>query len=705
MATEKIELGLHGIKSIRKIPFAKWLPIGSLLILTATILRFGSASGGAEVSTRANQTNSANFQTALRAQMHADSELPQENHEEEPKVNQWHSVLLAIEMAVCMVLTFRLIIPNLGKMLDKSSAAVSAEPEAKPKADAVARKTVANVAGDLPVKPKSFAESAEQRKGVEDEFFKAAPLQLAGIMKIFAQVGRSTEPTVRQKFLEDLGTGLSSLKNRVGSLELTPAWQLASCLEKLITELHEKPSNVTSPTLRTAGSGLLLLKDLCAPNVRKDLATEPPARFLVVDDDLITRQAVSTCLKKLAQTPDLAENGETALKLAEQQRFDAIFLDVEMPGLDGFEVCTKIHQLELNRKAPVVFVTSHENYESRRKSNPSGKTDLIVKPFPVSEITLKALVLLLRGRLDKGEPAIKSSKSQTANPKEAPISHPQTNPSAEPSSGDARPELVASAPIKQKADSTAAKPADSRQTEELSKTLRELRDQVSALSATEHAELRQEILNELYVGSNLIRSEAARTGLRAVCELSSALGKLISKVLDKPKLHTPSTIQAISAAIQLLEELAHSAVEPELANAPVRALVVDDEPLARRAISNALQLTISKPDNAESGIAALALAQSKIFDVIFLDILMPEMDGFETCSKIRQTSLNRATPIIFVTSSTDTESRDKAFQRGGDGFISKPVLPAEIFLTALTYTLRARAGKGTAAGVLEEAVC
>jgi CheY-like chemotaxis protein len=241
--------------------------------------------------------------------------------------------------------------------------------------------------------------------------------------------------------------------------------------------------------------------------------------------------------------------------------------------------------------------------------------------------------------------------------------------------------------------------------EQFAKTLRELKEQVSALNATENAELRQEFLNELYVGINLLRSDAARAGLRAVCELSSALGKLISKLLDKPTLHTPSTIGAISAAIQLLDELAQGGVEHDLVNPPVRALVVDDEPLARRAISNALQLTISKPDTAENGQAALALTQSKTFDVIFLDIMMPEVDGFETCLKIRRTNLNTATPIVFVTSSTDIQSRDKAFDCGGNGFISKPVLPAEIFLTALTYTLRARIGKGAPAEVLEEAVC
>ena len=99
---------------------------------------------------------------------------------------------------------------------------------------------------------------------------------------------------------------------------------------------------------------------------------------------------------------------------------------------------------------------------------------------------------------------------------------------------------------------------------------------------------------------------------------------------------------------------------------------------------------MGKPEIAESGEAALALAETRAFDVIFLDVIMPGMDGFATCSKIRESSLNSTTPVVFVTSQSDAESREKSVRFGGNGFITKPVLPAEIFLTALTFALRAR---------------
>src|SRR6266478_7706375 len=139
---------------------------------------------------------------------------------------------------------------------------------------------------------------------------------------------------------------------------------------------------------------------------------------MAVDDDPISRRTVSMSLKKVAQTPDLAEHGEAALQLAERQAYDAVFLDVEMPGLDGFEVCTRIHQIPANRLTPVVFVTGHSDFESRATSTSSGGRDLIAKPFLSAEITVKALTLLLRGRLER-EKAGREEVAKDTEPAEA----------------------------------------------------------------------------------------------------------------------------------------------------------------------------------------------------------------------------------------------------------------------------------------------
>ena len=101
--------------------------------------------------------------------------------------------------------------------------------------------------------------------------------------------------------------------------------------------------------------------------------------------------------------PDLAVNGEAALVHVAEKAYDVIFLDVHMPGMDGFELCTKIRASDLNRATPVVFVTGQSDFDSRAKSVLSGGNDLMGKPFLIFEVAVKALTLALQSRIRAGE--------------------------------------------------------------------------------------------------------------------------------------------------------------------------------------------------------------------------------------------------------------------------------------------------------------
>ena len=74
--------------------------------------------------------------------------------------------------------------------------------------------------------------------------------------------------------------------------------------------------------------------------------------------------------------------------------------NVDMPGMNGFELCTKLRTLPAHKKTPVVFVTSLKHFESRASSTMSGGNDFIAKPFLFIELAVKALVYVLRGRLE-----------------------------------------------------------------------------------------------------------------------------------------------------------------------------------------------------------------------------------------------------------------------------------------------------------------
>ena len=250
-------------------------------------------------------------------------------------------------------------------------------------------------------KPK---EEAKPRPGPRipdalDAWLAAASGELAAIRASFSEIGRAPDEASRQTALGGLVGQVRCLKAKSELPEMLPVWQLASALEGLLDQIANDPAKATSSALRTTAGAVDLLHALCVRGVKPDLLSNPPVRLLAVDDDPVCRHVVAFALRKLLGQPDLATDGAAALVLAQQEFYDVIFLDVQMPGMDGFELCFRIHATALNQNTPVVFVTTHSDIGSRAKSSLTGGQDLLGKPFLTWELALKALTLIMRRRL------------------------------------------------------------------------------------------------------------------------------------------------------------------------------------------------------------------------------------------------------------------------------------------------------------------
>jgi len=195
-----------------------------------------------------------------------------------------------------------------------------------------------------------------------------------------------------------------AFKNRAGLSELPSAWKVASALERLLKQLADQAGIPAVPPLRTVACGLDLLDALCVPGLEASLAASPPFRVLVVDDDRVSRFAISQVVTRALNQPELAEDGATALALADKQTYDVIFLDVQMPGMNGFELCSRIHETDCNRTTPVMFVTCQSDFDARVQSVLVGGDDLVAKPFLAFDLTVKALSLALRRRILRPTP-------------------------------------------------------------------------------------------------------------------------------------------------------------------------------------------------------------------------------------------------------------------------------------------------------------
>ena len=118
-----------------------------------------------------------------------------------------------------------------------------------------------------------------------------------------------------------------------------------------------------------------------------------------------------------------------------------------------------------------------------------------------------------------------------------------------------------------------------------------------------------------------------------------------------------------------------------------RILIIDDESFMRVLFKNTLEKAGLSTTVAHDGSSALVCLSETHYDLILLDLIMPDIDGFETCKLIRAFPSCKHTPILMVTGRDDTESIHRAFEAGASDFVTKPIIP-ELLIHRVQYLLR-----------------
>jgi CheY-like chemotaxis protein len=238
---------------------------------------------------------------------------------------------------------------------------------------------------------------------LRNSFIEGLPATLAALRSLLQGLVKSESEAARLKQIYELYRRIHALTGNASVAGAPQIARMSDALEALLKELYEKPKNITASTLRTVALAIDFLGLLFEPGTPADQLENPPPNVLVVDDEAISRRAVIYALEKAKLKSVNVEDPAAAYDLLAENRFDLIFLDVDMPGMSGFELCTKLRQLPAHKKTPVVFVTSLNDFESRASSTMSGGNDFIAKPFLFIELAVKALVCVLRGRLQSAK--------------------------------------------------------------------------------------------------------------------------------------------------------------------------------------------------------------------------------------------------------------------------------------------------------------
>ncbi len=122
-------------------------------------------------------------------------------------------------------------------------------------------------------------------------------------------------------------------------------------------------------------------------------------------------------------------------------------------------------------------------------------------------------------------------------------------------------------------------------------------------------------------------------------------------------------------------------------------LIVDDQPVNLKYLTVLLEKNNYRVVIAENGADAIDSVWENPPDVILLDIMMPDMDGFEVCERLKKDSSTKDIPILFITALTDNSMKLKAFEAGGTDYITKPFVSAEVLARVKINTARYRVEK------------
>ncbi len=381
-----------------------------------------------------------------------------------------------------------------------------------------------------------------------------------------------------------------------------------------------------------------------------------PRQVLVVDDNRANQQVAIGMLERMGCQCQLAENGKVAVEMVVRHRFDAVLMDCYMPVMNGYDATKQIRMYENNRAGerglPIIAMTANNTQTEAERCTVAGMDDFLSKPLRIEA---------LKNMLLKWIPADQGESTPITD-------------------GNV---LEAIAGVVTEDQDVFGESYDPLVVQELKNSVGEvlvsmieafLEDTPVYLQSLQHAILDGDVkkVREL---AHTVKGSASNFGARRVSEIAKILEEkgATDDLEGADNLHK----QLKEAYAGLGKALQDYIVENDDSQ-PVKGnhyhiLVVDDDRSMRLALKNVFKAEEYIIEEASDGLQAIALCQRNMPDLVLMDAMMPEVDGFAACERIRQLPNGADTPVLMVTALEDEESIVKAFASGATDYIPKPI--------------------------------
>lgn len=402
-------------------------------------------------------------------------------------------------------------------------------------------------------------------------------------------------------------------------------------------------------------------------------------RILLVDDDTVVSRMYQDALRAHGFETEAADDGLGGIQILRVSKPDLVVLDLMMPKFTGVDVLKFMRGQPALKDVPVILLSNSFMNDLAGQAVAIGVQRALLKV----RCSPPYLVGLINDVL-AGKPGTAAANQLLAVPK--------IESSAAPASVSGLSEAV------QAERATAESRAEGREFDE--KARKELLTNAAKIRTDLHAlgqgfarstnavesDMR---LNNFYRRVHFLTMASGMAGAHDIALLSSAFEALLFELMSRPALITPSVRRTMAFTTDFLGLLLQRAKETQATTPPSpQALVVDDDPLSNRLVTAALRRAQLTPRSTEDPLEALEWVRATQYDLVLLDIEMPGMDGFEFCKQLRVLPGYGRTPVVFVTSHGDFDSRAQSVLSGGNDLIAKPVLPIELAVKAVMHLLK-----------------
>ncbi|MEI6207786.1 MAG: response regulator [Desulfuromonadales bacterium] len=395
--------------------------------------------------------------------------------------------------------------------------------------------------------------------------------------------------------------------------------QLRDCIALVLGRATQSSQNRSTDISGTAQS--IITRHTVAETSR-----HKPNRILLAEDNIINQKVAQALLNNLGYKADVVSNGLEAVSALELINYDLVLMDCMMPVMDGFEATTMIRDVSshvLNHAVPIVAMTANAMMKDREECLEAGMNDYLSKPVKKAELALVfAKWLPLREMLEDNAAA----------------------------------ELSIS-------DGAGLEVTDT-------------------MAGTIDVTFITPILNRLLVYINSRDARAERYLDDNQKRLAGLPDKNIRQIITLLKIfnfeaaHEALLSLSVRHGITLISDNTEGG-QPfaKMAYAPATVLVVDDTP-QNISLLNSVLMEEYTVKAATSGKQGIEICNSMPVDIVLLDVMMPEMDGFETCRQLKNNPLTQNIPTIFVTAKGEIEDETMGFACGAVDYITKPIRAA-----------------------------